>query len=95
VIGVVQPDGITSDEEIKHWNSLGVSILSTTISPSDNTLAELGEATQSLVAKGADLIVLDCLAFGRDHWRLVRELTGKPVILPISLLGKILDEAYG
>jgi len=38
---------------------------------------------------------LDCLAFGRDHWRLVRELTGKPVILPISLLGKILDEAYG
>ena len=95
VIGVVQPDGITSDEEIKHWNSLGVSILSTTISPSDNTLAELGEATQSLVAKGADLIVLDCLAFGRDHWQLVRELTGKPVILPISLLGKILDEAYG
>ena len=94
-IGVVQPDGITKDEEIKHWKALGVPVLAITISPGENSLAELGDATEMLAAQGADLIVLDCLAFGRDHWRHVRDLTGKPVILPISLLGKVLDEAYG
>ena len=94
-LGVVQPDGITKDEEIKHWLDLGVPVLATTISPHENTIQELTDATCKLVEQGADLIVLDCLAFAREHWQPVREATGKPVLLPISILGKILDEAYG
>jgi protein AroM len=94
-LGVVQPDAITSGEEIKHWLDLGVPVLATTISPDENSIEELTDATNRLVEQGADLIVLDCLAFAREHWRQVREATGKPVLLPISIVGKVLDEAYG
>lgn len=94
-LGVVQPLGDTKDEEIKHWRDLGVPVVAATISPDENTLDELAGATEKLVEQGADLIVLDCLAFAREHWQRVRDTTGKPVLLPISILGKILDEAYG
>lgn len=94
-LGVVQPDVNTVDEEIKHWCDLGVPVVAATISPGENTLEELSEACRKLVEQGADLIVLDCLAFTREHWRIVRETTGKPVILPVSLMGKVLDDAYG
>jgi len=94
-LGVVQPDRNTKDEEIKHWRELGVPVVAATISPQENTLKELADAARKLVEQGADLIVLDCLAFAREHWQLVREATDKPVLLPISILGKILDEAYG
>ena len=56
-LGVVQPDGITKDEEIKHWFDLGVPVLATTISPHENTIQELTDATCILVEQGADLIV--------------------------------------
>lgn len=94
-LGVVQPDAITAPEEIKHWVDLGVPVLARSISPQENTAEELVTACVAMVEDGADIIVLDCLAFSRDHWHMVRKATGKPVLLPISLVGKILDEAYG
>ena len=94
-LGIVQPLDETADEEIKHWLDLDVPLVSSTISPEENSLDELAEGTRMLVEKGADLIVLDCLAFTREHWDTVREATGKPVLLPMSLVGKVLDEAYG
>jgi len=94
-LGVIQPDINTIDEEIKHWRDLSVPVVAATISPRENTIDELADACVALVEKGADLIVLDCLAFTCDHWQRVREATNKPVILPMTILGKILDEAYG
>lgn len=94
-LGVVQPDANTRDEEIKHWRQLGVPVVAATLSPQENTLDELADASAKLVEQGADLIVLDCLAFAREHWQRVRDVSNKPVLLPISILGKILDEAYG
>jgi protein AroM len=94
-LGIVQPDSITKDEEIKHWQALGVPLVRASISPQENTLDELAKVTRELTDKGADIIVLDCLAFTHEHWQRVREVTGKPVILPLSLMGRVLDEAYG
>ena len=94
-LGVVQPDDNTKDEEIKHWRALDVPVVTTTISPHENSLDELGAATQGLVEQGADLIVLDCLAFTEEHWQRVREVAAKPVLLPMSIMGKVLDETYG
>ena len=94
-LGVVQPDVNTIDDEIKHWRELGVPVVAATISPRENTIDELAEACRTLVEQGADLIVLDCLAFSREHWQRVRDVTARPVLLPMNVLGKILDEAYG
>lgn len=94
-LGIIQPDVVTKDEEIKHWRALDLPVVSAIISPHEHSLDELADATRDLVSQGADLIVLDCLAFTREHWQRVRDVTDKPVLLPMSLLGKILDEAYG
>lgn len=94
-LGVIQPDGNTWEEEIKHWRELGTPVVTATISPKENSLDELAEASKELVDQGAGLIVLDCLAFTREHWQRVRDVTDKPVLLPVSLLGKTLDAAYG
>ncbi|WP_432474694.1 AroM family protein [Amphritea sp. HPY] len=94
-LGVVLPDSNTAVEEIKHWQALDVPVLNTTISPHENSLDELTAACVKLVEQGAELIVLDCLAFTRDHWQQVRKATGKPILLPMSVMGKLLDEAYG
>lgn len=94
-IGVIQPDALTIDKEIKHWTALDVPVDRATISPHENSLDDLAAATRDLVYQGADLIVLDCLAFTRDHWRSVRDATHKLVLLPMSIMGKVLDEAYG
>jgi len=55
----------------------------------------LTQAVTQLIDEGCDLIVLDCLEFTREHLAAIRQITHKPVILPISLLGNILNEAYG
>ncbi len=98
-LGVIQPYEETCQEEIKHWLKLGVKegvkVLAKTVSAHDESPQNLTNAVSTLIAQGAQLIVLDCLEFTRDHLTAIRQATNKPVILPISLLGKILDEAYG
>lgn len=94
-LGVVQPDTNTRVEEIKHWRQLGVPLVAETLSPHENSLDELGAAAQRLTEQGADLLVLDCLAFTREHWQQVRQVCGKPVLLPMAVMGKVLDLAYG
>lgn len=94
VLGVIQPDEMTKDVEIKHWLDLGCKLVSAVASP-EEPLETLKGAISSLIERNVDVIVLDCLAFTQAHWQLVRSVSEKPVILPMSLLGKVLDETYG
>jgi protein AroM len=55
---------------------------------------ELAAAARSLVAQGADLIVMDCMGYVRHNRDVVAKATGKPTLLPMSLSGKVLDEVY-
>jgi len=94
-LGVIQPYEETSKEEIKHWLALGPSVIARTVSAHDESPQNLTQAVTQLIDEGCDLIVLDCLEFTREHLAAIRQITHKPVILPISLLGNILNEAYG
>ena len=94
-LGVLQPIAETAEEEILHWNGLGVPVVSAIADPENEDDQVLKEACRSLIDQGADLIVLDCLAFVRAHWQQVRDWTDRPVILPMAVIGKMLDAAYG
>jgi len=39
-----------------------------------------------------DLVVMDCMGFGREHKRLVSQIVGRPVVLASSIVGKMLSE---
>ncbi len=94
-LGVIQPYEETCMAEIKHWRELGVNVLAQTVSAHEASHQPLINGVNLLLEQGADLIVLDCLEFTIEHLQAIRQITNKPVILPMSLLGRILDEAYG
>ena len=52
-------------------------------------------AARRLASRGADLIVLDCIGFTERMKRVFREESGKPVILPRTLLGRVAGELAG
>ena len=45
-LGIIQPDAVTKDKEIKHWRALDVPVVSAIISPHEHSLDELADATR-------------------------------------------------
>jgi protein AroM len=89
-IGVVSPLPQQTAAVCRKWGHLSRPLLAATASPyTDNGL---GEAARSLARGGADLLLLDCLGFGRQHRELVRATTGRPVVLPSSLIAHTVRE---
>ena len=109
-IGVINPIEETMDYEIQKWKRLPdykiVNLAAPAIvqgSPEAALLSEEEfataeqrpvEAAKKLVEQGAELIVLDCMGFTKEHREKVSKATGKPVIQPQSLLGKTVETLY-
>ena len=53
---------------------------------------DLEQAAEQAAALDADLIVLDCIGFSRKMKKMFAEKTGKPVILPRTLLARVVSE---
>ena len=75
----------------RKWKSKGISLVMTAANPYGESKAFEGAATL-LAKEDVDLIVLDCIGFTPKVKELFRRLTGKPVILPQTNLGRILEE---
>ncbi|MEM3442954.1 MAG: AroM family protein [Candidatus Bathyarchaeia archaeon] len=90
-IGIVIPE----KEQIPHmerkWRSRGVSVVITSANPYGESKA-LEEAAKFLAKKDIDLIFLDCIGFTPKAKGLFSHLTGKPVLLPQTILGSILKD---
>lgn len=52
----------------------------------------LEQAAEQAARLDADLIVLDCIGFSRKMKKMFAEKTGKPVILPRTLLARVVSE---
>jgi len=90
-IGIVVPE----KEQIPHmerkWRSRGISVVMTSANPYGESKA-LEEAAKFLAKKDVDVIVLDCIGFTPKAKGLFSHLTGKPVLLPQTILGSILKD---
>jgi protein AroM len=90
-IGIVVPE----KEQIPHikrkWRSKSVSSVITSANPYGKSKA-LEEAARFLAKENVDLIVLDCIGFTPKAKGLFSRLTGKPVLLPQTILGSILKD---
>lgn len=104
-IGVMQPIREAMDDEIQHWLALGkkhsLGIVSEFAAPqvpgeaAASTAEIFTQAAQSQAEKGAELIVLDCMAYTDAHRVLVARASGKPVLRAMSLTASVLAQAYG
>ena len=63
----------------------------TSLNPYDANSA-VESAAAEMVRKQADIIILDCMGYTRKMKSRMEELTGKPVILPRTLVARIVGE---
>ena len=62
------------------------------VSPYTGTDADYERAAARVAEQAPDLTVLDCIGFGERARAIFRRVTGKPVLLPRSLLGRVAGE---
>ena len=94
-LGVVLPSADQKESQRKKWASTGLDLELEAASPYTGTETDFRAAARRLASRGADLIVLDCIGFTERMKRVFREESGKPVILPRTLLGRVAGELAG
>lgn len=92
-IGVVVPEKEQILPIKRKWRGKGVSVIVAYANPYGEDEA-LEKAARFLAEKDVDLIVLDCIGFTPKAKELVKRLTGKPVLLPQTLIGSVLRELF-
>lgn len=88
-LGVVIPSSEQIEQTKKKWGHLNPVVAVT--SPYENSEG-IQEAAKKLRAKNVDLTVLDCIGYTKQMKQKVKEITGKPVILPRTLLATLSRE---
>ena len=91
-LGVIVPAAEQREAMRPKWERTGLPVVSAAASPYSAGDEELAAAARAVGDAKADLIVLDCLGFGLQHARIVRQQAGLPVIVPRTLLGRIAAE---
>lgn len=91
-IGVIVPDTSQVLQSIKYWNESGNDIVIKAASPYKNFDKEVEKIALELKEEDVPLIVMDCMGYSLSMKEKVKELTGKPVLLPRVIMTKLLEE---
>lgn len=89
-LGIVVPNPAQVEVARRKWDIVAQDVKVLSVSPYTGTLNELRRASEEL--RDRDLIVLDCIGFSREAKKAVAETSGKPVIIPRTLLARVLGE---
>jgi protein AroM len=73
----------------KKWEKTGLSIFCESLSPYTGTENHMKAVALRIKEQKPDLVVLDCLGYSRKVQNFFRDIIGKPVILPRTLLGNL------
>ena len=93
-IGVVAPALEQVPMMKRKWGREGLDVVVRSVNPYVKT-DELGAIAEELARASVDLIILDCMGFRKDSREKVRRITGKPVVLPSSLLAHSVRQLVG
>jgi protein AroM len=94
-LGALLPSPEQAASMKSKWLKTGLEVILDAASPYTGTGADFRAAARRLAAGGVDMIVLDCIGFTGEMKRIIQEESGKPVILPRTLLGRICGELLG
>ncbi len=90
-IGIVNPEAAQIDQCIKNWGEVSDNIAVTSLNPYD-THSDFETAAAEMIRKKADIIVLDCMGYSRKMKSRMEEMTGKPVVLPRTIVARMVGE---
>ena len=89
-LGVVVPDPKQIDIAKAKWSKVSESVRVVSVSPYTEGIDELKRAGEQL--RDCDLIVLDCIGYSISAKRTINEVTGKPVLIPRTLMVHIIRD---
>ncbi|MDP9356098.1 MAG: AroM family protein [Chloroflexota bacterium] len=93
-LGVVKPSAGQVDAERERYRRLGIEAIVTSASPyaGDERLRLAERAGEFLQDEGCDLIWMTCIGMDEPMREIVAGVTGKPVVLAKSILGRVVAE---
>lgn len=92
-VGLIVPDKAQEEQVRRRWQASGIDVTIAIASPYKE-LDEVLAAAEELKTEDLAFICLDCMGFTVEMKKKVSEITGKPVILPRTLMARIIDELY-
>ncbi|KWW21853.1 hypothetical protein AS888_05025 [Peribacillus simplex] len=92
-LGLVVPLEEQRNTLIQKWKLKGVEYCVEVASPYENS--DISGAAKKLKNQGAELIVLDCMGYDETHKKAAIEGSGLPILLPRTLIARIVAEYVG
>lgn len=89
-LGVVVPDPDQVEMTQRKWKGIAENIKVQSVSPYIGKEEDFIKVAQEL--KECDLIVMDCIGYTLSSKRIVKEVTKKPVVLPRTLMARVIGE---
>ncbi len=90
-IGVLVPSGDQKSHALERWKRPGGTVVVEGASPYSER-DEVTPSARKLAASNPDLIVLDCMGYTSKTKDIVRKITGRPAILPRSVVARSIRE---
>ena len=96
-LGVIKPSAGQVEKERERYQGLGIEAVVTSASPyvGAERLDLARRAAEELRGAGCDLVWMTCIGMDEPMREVVAEVTGKPVILARSILGRVAAELAG
>lgn len=91
-VGVVVPLAEQAATEAHKWQALARPPIYEVATPYAQGLDALAHAAQALQARGAKMLVLDCMGYTEGHRACAREASGLPVLLSNAVMARLLGE---
>jgi len=93
-LGVIKPSPGQIEQARRQFADRGIEAVVTAASPyaGEERLRQVRAAAEQLKAAGVDLVWMTCVGMDEAMRAIVREVTGKPVILARTILARIIDE---
>ena len=87
----VTPSPLQIEQNQQKWQACVKTCRTISVSPYDGVEA-VAKAAEQIAGTDADLIVLDCIGFTKQMKELFARETGKPIVLPRTLLARVVAE---
>ena len=90
-VGVVNPDAKQLEQSQRNWGDALENVFVMAANPYQQD-TDWDAVAETLAEERVELVVLDCIGYTRKVKERIQEKTGKPVILPRTLLARVVGE---
>ncbi len=91
-VGIIVPLAEQIASEAAKWAALPRQPIYAAASPYAEDQGALAVAARDLAARGAEILLMDCMGFVERHRQMVAAASGLPVILSNALIAKVVSE---